>query len=466
MAEAKFLSGDLMKHVATMAFTSSAGLLVLFGVDLVDMVFISMLGDPALVAAIGFASTILFFTTAISIGFSIATSALVSRSLGAGEQERGRLYATNVLSLGIAFACLFSLVIWVFTPNLLSLLGARDAVLGHATSYLRIIVPSMPFMICGMAVGGVVRAHGDMSRATAVSITAGLVNAVLDPIFIFALGWGLEGAAAASVGARVTLAVLNLWLVFGRYGGLPTPRLDLFRQDLPRVFGIAGPAILTNIATPIGSAFVTRSMASFGDEAVAGMSIIGRLTPVAFAVLFALSGAVGPIVGQNFGGGRLDRVRGALVAAAKFAFLYTVGVTAFLFLTRGLIADAFQATGEARSLIYLFCGPLALSFVFNGLLFCANASFNNLNRPLVSTTMNWGRNTLGVVPFVIIGASVAGPAGVLIGQAAGGVIFGSAAIFWALKLSKDLEAGRASTEGAKLNLNWRRPLAAFTNNRG
>jgi len=84
------------------------------------------------------------------------------------------------------------------------------------------------------------------------------------------------------------------------------------------LFAISGPAILTQLATPVGQAVVTRMVASHGEAAVAGMAIAGRLTPVAFGILFALSGAVGPIFGQNLGAGRMDRVRRTYTDAILF----------------------------------------------------------------------------------------------------------------------------------------------------
>jgi len=190
---------------------------------------------------------------------------------------------------------------------------------------------------------------------------------------------------------------------------------------------IAAPAILTQLATPVGQAVVTRAMASFGEGAVAGMAIVGRMTPLAFGVIFALSGAIGPVIGQNFGAGRMDRVRRAYYDGLLFCALFTLAMTAILFILRGPIITLFGAEGVTRDLIVLFCGPLALAFFFNGVIFISNAVFNNMGHPFRSTWINWGRHTVGTLPFVLAGGALFGAAGVLIGQAVGGVIFASVA---------------------------------------
>jgi Na+-driven multidrug efflux pump len=109
-------------------------------------------------------------------------------------------------------------------------------------------------------------------------------------------------------------------------------------------------------------------------------------------------------------------------------------VSALLFALRGPIADLFSATGITRELVYLFCGPLALLFFFNGVIFVSNAVCNNLGRPFWSTLVNWGRHTLGTIPFVLGLGGLYGAQGVLVGQAVGGVIFGGIAWWLALRV--------------------------------
>ncbi len=428
MAPAPFTMGRPMKHVAVMSFTASIGLMAIFAVDFIDMIFISMLGNAALAAAIGYAGTILFFTTSIAIGFSIAAGALVAKAIGRGDVEEAREHATTVMVVGLLSALMTMAVVFYFRANLLSLLGASGETFRLAMRFLNIVLPSMPIMMGAMIASALLRAHGDAKRPMYATLAAGAVNAVMDPLLIFGLGLGLDGAAIATVLARITLLLTALYPAIKRYHAFAVVDLSHLKRDVPSVAGIAIPAVLANIATPIGSALVTRELARFGTDAVAGMAIIGRLTPVAFAVVFALSGAIGPIIGQNFGAGYHDRVRETFKDGIIFALVYVLFTSAVLYLTQDLIIAGFNAQGETAKLIALFCGPLALSYFFNGYIFVGNAAFNNLGHPFYSTAVNWGRNTVGTWPLIVAGGAIAGASGVLIGQAIGGILF--AAVSW------------------------------------
>lgn len=423
-AQAKFLEGNLFRHVSVMSLTSSVGLMAIFAVDFIDMIFIAMLGKAELAAAVGYAATILFFTTSFGIGMAIAAGALVARALGAGDGPLAQERRTHALVYGVVFGIAFAAMVWWWLEEIVFLLGATGETARLAVLYLAIVVPSLPFLMVGMMGGAILRAHGDARRAMMATIYGGSVNAILDPILIFGLDLELVGAALASVAARVVIAVTALLPIIHHYGGIMRPRVAGMMRDLPPIAAIAFPAILTQLATPVGQAIVTRAMAEFGEMAIAGMAIVGRLSPLAFGVIFALSGAVGPILGQNFGARNYERVRLGLQSALLFTGIVIVLVSAVLFALRGPIADLFQATGITRDLVYLFCGPLSLLFFFNGVLFVSNATFNNLGHPFYSTFLNWGRNTVGMIPLVLLGSATLGAQGVLIGQALAGVVFG------------------------------------------
>ena len=412
-----------MNHVTVMSLTASVGLMAIFIVDFVDMIFISMLGDSSLAAAIGYAGTILFITSSISIGMSIAAGVMVARALGKDDAELAARSATNVATVGVALALLVIVAVFVFMEPILSSIGATGESLTLAKTYLTILVPTMPIMMVAMIANGLLRAHGDAKRAMYATLAGGIVNAALDPIFIFVLDMNLAGAAWASVASRIAMLVFSIAPMIKIYSGFARPSLSSTHAQFRDIYALASPSVLANIASPIGASFVTKEMAKFGDDAVAGAAIIGRLTPVAFSVVFALSGAIGPIIGQNAGAGLSKRVKAAYWDAVKFTIYYVAAVSLLLFLLRAPIADLFDASGQKRDLIYLFCGPIALSYIFVGIIFVTNASFNNLNHPYYSTWINWGRNTLGTIIPIWICAHFWGAPGILIGQALGSLIF-------------------------------------------
>ena len=192
-------------------------------------------------------------------------------------------------------AIALSIVALPCLPWLLRALGAHDESYRVALSFLWIVLPSNVLMALGMGFSGVLRAVGDARRAMFVTLGGGLATAVIDPLFIFGLGLGPDGAACAIVISRCIIAGVGFYGAVRVHGIVARPSFVAILGDTPRTFAIAGPAILTNLSNPIANSVFAGVIARYGDAAVAAMAIMDRLVPVAFGVLFALSGAVGPM---------------------------------------------------------------------------------------------------------------------------------------------------------------------------
>jgi Na+-driven multidrug efflux pump len=289
----------------------------------------------------------------------------------------------------------------------------------------------------GMACTALLRAVGDARRAMMITLVPAIATAVLDPLFIFVFDLGLTGAALVLLLARCVLVGVGLYGAVRVHQLLVPVQRSRLWADARTLATVAGPAVLTNLATPVGTAFVTHSIAGFGAAAVAGQATIERLTPVAFGVIYSLSGAVGPVLGQNLGAKQYERVRQGLRASLAFMVLAVLTGWLLLALLQTPLVRLFGLEGNAAAMVHAFCSWIAGSFLFMGALFVANAAFNNLGRPLWSTGFNWARATLGTIPFAWWGAHY-GPVEVLAGQAAGAVLFGSLALLAALRLTARL----------------------------
>ena len=433
----RFVTGSLLRHIGVMAGTGAIGLVAIFAVDLVNLLYISMLGEQAIAAAVGFAGVVGFFHLSVFIGMLIGIAAVVSRAIGAQRMAEARGLATSSLVISAALALTMSALTWVFLAPILRLLGAEGRVLELAHGFLSITLPSTVLLGLGMACSALLRSVGDARRAMMVTLVPAIVTAVLDPLFIFYFGLGLDGAAIVLVLARMVMTGVGLygaWRVQKLLAPLQTSRL---RTDARTLFTVAGPAVLTNLATPVGAAFVTHSVAQFGASAVAGQATIERLVPVAFGLIYSLSGAVGPVLAQNLGAKQFDRVREGLRASLGFMVGAVAVAWLLLAVLQGPLIQVFSLEGVAADMVHAFCSWIAASFFFMGALFVANAAFNNLGHPLWSTAFNWGRATLGTIPFAWWGAQY-GPVQVLAGQAVGAVLFGSLAMWTAFRLTARL----------------------------
>ena len=385
----------------------------------------------------GFAGVVGFFHLSVFIGMLIGIAAVVSRAIGAQRMAEARGLATSSLVISAALALTMSALTWVFLAPILRLLGAEGRVLELAHGFLSITLPSTVLLGLGMACSALLRSVGDARRAMMVTLVPAIVTAVLDPLFIFYFGLGLDGAAIVLVLARMVMTGVGLygaWRVQKLLAPLQTSRL---RTDARTLFTVAGPAVLTNLATPVGAAFVTHSVAQFGASAVAGQATIERLVPVAFGLIYSLSGAVGPVLAQNLGARQFDRVREGLRASLGFMVGAVAVAWLLLAVLQGPLIQVFSLEGVAADMVHAFCSWIAASFFFMGALFVANAAFNNLGHPLWSTAFNWGRATLGTIPFAWWGAQY-GPVQVLAGQAVGAVLFGSLAMWTAFRLTARL----------------------------
>ena len=430
-----------MRHVVIMTLTGAVGLMALFAVDLVDLFFLSMLNQTAVTAAIGYAGTIVFTNLSAAIGSGIAAAALVARNFGAGDMNRARQYATSGLMFSLLVSAVITITINLGSGGLLALLGASGEAKRLAQLFIWTMTPGYILISGAICCSFILRGLGDARRAMYITLSAAIVTACMDPIFIFWLGWGIQGAAAATVVGYAVSFGIGLHGVVRVHRFINPMQLPGLRRDLPALWAIAFPAILTQLATPFANAYMTHEIAPFGDEAVAGFAIVGRIIPVAFGIIFALSGSVGPIIGQNFGAKRHDRVRQTLNDGLLFAAIYTLSTSVLLFIFRHEIAEAFNAAGRSVDIIVFFCTFIGVSWAFAGAQFVANAAFNNLGRAKLSSWFNWGKATLGTIPFALAGAQLAGPEGILAGTAIGAVIFGIASVATAYRIVWRSEAG-------------------------
>jgi putative MATE family efflux protein len=438
MSTGRFLTGSTMGHVVRMTSTGAFGITFVFLVDAANLVWLSQLGDPQLVAAVGFAFAIQFFSVSSGIGLMIAATALVSRRIGAGDRNGARDRAGASIVTAVVLQALMAATVVAFRHDLVALAGAEGRTAELAARYLLFTVPSLVLMAVGMNCSAVLRAEGFGAKAMYITLWSGAVLMVVDPIFILWFGWGLDGAALGLVLFRVALMALGVYFAVWQQDLVRFPDVATIWSMLPAYLAVAVPAIGAQIATPAGNYLLTMVMAPFGDDAVAAWAVIGRLTVVAFGGIFALSGAIGGIFGQNFAAGQYMRLRSTYRDAVLFCLIYTLFVWGALVLATPWIAVLFGLEGQGLAVLRAFTSIGVGGFVFVGALFVANAAFNNLGKPARSAWLNWAKEAALGWPAAALIAGLIGAPGVIYGQALASAVIGTLACLWGWRFVEGL----------------------------
>lgn len=453
-AEGRFLTGSTLGHVVRMTLTGAAGITFVFIVDAMSLYWVSRLGDTRMMAAIGFAFAIQFFSVSSGIGLMIAATVLVSRAIGAADRDKARRLAGSGLLIScVVQACMAATVIY-FRYDILMFSGAQGETLEFAARYLLLTLPSLVLMVIGMVGSGVLRAEGDGKRAMFITLTAGVVSFFLDPLLIYVLGLGLDGAAIGLNVSRFVLHAMALYFTTRVYDLIEWPTAAGAFADLRPYMAVAIPAILTQMATPFGNYVLTAVLSEFGDEAVAGWAVVARLTVVAFGGIFALSGAIGGIFGQNYGAGQYDRLTSTYRDAMIFCLGYTLMIWAILVFVGPAVGDGFGLAPDGFAVLLAFTHFGAGAFIFTGAFFVSNAAFNALGRPTRATILTWIRDGVLTWPVAVWFAGIAGAVGVIYAQAALGIIIGLVSAIWGWHFVKTI-AGQDIDVDLKTRRGWR-----------
>ena len=442
-AQGRFLHGSTMGHVLRMTLSGTAGITFLFIVDAANLFWVSWLGETRLVAAMGFAFALQYFSISFGIGLMIATTALVSRAIGQGYRSEAREIAASTLVISVLLQSFVAFVMVVYRHELVAMAGAKGETAALTARYLLMTLPSLPIMAIGMIGGATLRAEGDAFRAMLTTMGPGAIAVIFDPILIVILDLGLDGAALAFWLSRIAMAMIAMSFVIKTHNLLARPSIKNIKKTVRPFAKIAGPTILTQLATPFGSYLLTTVISGFGDSAVAAWAVINRLTVLAFGGIFSLSGAVGGIFGQNFGAGKIDRLYMTYRDGLIFCLVYPLLIWGLLVVLNEIIVALFGVDEDGAKILWAFTHIGAAAFTLTGMSFVATAAFNNLGRPMYSTVINWVREGVVSFPLALWFSFLYGAPGVVYAQAAVAVLIGVPTTLWGLRFVMNIASSDA-----------------------
>jgi putative MATE family efflux protein len=281
-----------------------------------------------------------------------------------------------------------------------------------------------------------IRARGNTLLEGKVITSAALLNAALDPIFIFGLfgfpRMEIQGAALASLVSNLSMLGLVLFYLGPKLKMYANPFvsfgeiLDSWRHML----AIGVPAMVTNAIVPISNAIVVSMVAAYGIDAVAGFGIAMRIEPMALVPFYALSAVSSPFAGQNFGAGKVDRVLEARNVIARFSFGYGILLVLVLAFAADPIAALFSDSPEIRRVAVEYLWFVSISYGAYGLVMSVCASFNGIGVPMPGLVLSVTRVIIVFLPLAFIGRWLFGLNGLFIAAALSNLVVAALAFTW------------------------------------
>lgn len=433
--QARLIEGRIAPTLAKLTVTMLVGIFSMIAFNLVDTFFLGRLGTESL-AAISFTFPVVMAIGSLALGLGVGAAALVSRAIGTGDDAQVRRLTTDSLALALVIVGVFVVLGLATVDPMFRMLGADNTTLPLVRSYMVIWYPGMIFVVVPMVGNNSIRATGDTRTPSMIMLTAVLVNVVLDPILIFGLGpvpaLGIRGAAIATVVARATTLVIAIRVLYIREKMItlqPPPVREALRS-WGRLLYIGLPAAATNVIIPVGLGIVTAMVAVYGQEAVAGLGVASRVEGFAMALIMALSSVLGPFTGQNWGAGRLDRVKDGIRISQGFAMAWGAITFVLLLIIARPLAAVFNDDPGVIDTIVLYMALVPISYGLFGVLHLSNTALNTLNRPLHAGALMILRMFVLYVPLAYAGSRILGMPGVFAAAAIANIVAGVAAYLW------------------------------------
>ena len=316
------------KALWTLAFPIMAGMGIHTLYTIVDMIFIGRLGGDA-IAAVAFNMPLFFLVLGLSFGVGSGVTASIARFIGAKDKVNADNTAEHAVALGLIISTILTTLGLIYGEDLLQRLGATESVLPLSWDYLKVSLIGLPFMVFSTFFRSILSGEGDMKLPMAVAGLGTILNIILDPIFIFTLGYGVGGAAMASVISQLIVFLIFVYMLFVKEHAYIRFRMQDFSPSIfiiKDIIRVGLPASMSMIIMAFGQLVFNRILVRFSTDAVAAYQVGGRMDMVIFLPIMAIASALTTLVGMFFGAKEIEKIK----FIAKYGIIRSMMVTGVL----------------------------------------------------------------------------------------------------------------------------------------
>lgn len=437
--------GNISKLLTTLTIPMIFGMLGIVIFNLSDTYFVGKLGTVQM-AALTFTFPVVLVINSINHGLGIGASVVISRAVGEYDKKKVKRLSTDSLTLGVLFSVIAVIIGELTIEPLFTMLGADENIMPYIIEYMQIWYAGAPFVVIPMVGNNAIRALGDTKTPSIVMMVSAATNIILDPILIFGLGFipalDVAGAAIATVISRAFTCCFAIYVLVIREKVIILESTTFKRviESWKTILYIGIPNAVAKMIIPIGAGIITGLVATFGTEVVAGYGIATRIEFLALSIVMSLASVIPVFVGQNFGAGRLDRIREGVVMSEKFSILFGILLYGLLALLARPISYLFTQEKEVSDVVVLYMWIVPLGYTFQGVLQILNGALNAIHQPIKASAINLTQMLVVYVPMAFWASKQFGIIGILSSLIASYFVVGILSHFMFKKSIDDLAA--------------------------
>ncbi|MGN0905733.1 MAG: MATE family efflux transporter [Bullifex sp.] len=395
-----------------MSFPMMLSMLIQALYNVVDSIFVAMVSETAL-TAVSLAFPLQNLLIAAAVGTGVGINSLLSRRLGEGKHEEANTVASSALFIAVVLSVLFIIIGLFFAKPFLSLFTEDDELLALSASYSRICLIISFGCIFSITIEKLIQATGNSVQPMTMQLTGAIMNIVLDPVFIFALKLGVNGAAIATVLGQI--ASMCLAFIFLRKNSYIQVKIRKIRPNgriIREIYQVGLPTIIMNSIGTVMVSVINAILIGFSATAVSVFGVYFKLQSFVFMPVFGLNNGIIPILGFNYGAKNRKRMTSTMKLGLAVALvIMTLGTLLFHLFPRELLS-MFSASEEMYSIGIPALRIISLCFIPAAVSIILISSFQATGFGLASMMVSIIRQLLVLCPCAFILSSFIGINGV------------------------------------------------------
>ncbi len=413
----KMLNTNIPKLIISLSVPTVISMLVTTIYNTADAYFVSKLGTSA-TGAVGIVFSLMSIIQAVGFTIGMGTGSMISRLLGSEKNDKASSISSGALFFGIALGGILAISAYLNIEPLMHLFGATPTILPYAVSYGKYIIIGAPVMIGVYILNNLLRSQGYTKLSMFGITSGGILNVILDPIFIFSFNLGTAGAAIATLVSQCISFVILLFCVIKKSNvKLNFTRISKSVRDYLLILKTGLPSLSRQGLASIAAMLLNNYAGGYGDAAVAAMSVVSKIFMIIFSVMIGIGQGMQPVVGFNYGAKKLERVRTAFCFTLIFGGSLMTVLSAVVYYFAPWLVEQF--TKGDRAVIEIGVSALRMQCLVSPAVAIGtvcNMIYQTTGKAWTATILSCARQGLFFVPLIIALPHVYGLFGVQAAQ--------------------------------------------------